>query len=51
MDTNGLLEYLEGHGIRYNRFDHQAVFTCEESNRLLSDVPGARTKNILLLDD
>lgn len=39
--------YLTSHTIEYQRFDHPAVFTCEES-ALLPDMPGANTKNLFL---
>ncbi len=43
--------FLSTHGISFQRFDHPAVFTCEEAMRLLpSDIPGAHTKNLFLRD-
>lgn len=50
MNEKELIEYLDRNGICYTRYDHDAVYTCAESNRLLPDLPGARTKNILLCD-
>jgi len=45
-----IYEFLNQHGIAYERFDHQAVFTVEESRRLLPTMPGADTKNLFLRD-
>jgi Ala-tRNA(Pro) deacylase len=42
--------FLSQHGIKYERFDHPAVFTCEESERL-PPMPGADTKNLFLRDE
>jgi Ala-tRNA(Pro) deacylase len=42
--------FLDAHGIRYNRCDHPAVFTVEESKRLLPTLPGSPTKNLFLRD-
>lgn len=30
------------------RYDHPAVFTCEEGDALAADVPGGRSKNLFL---
>lgn len=42
--------FLSSHGITYQRFDHDAVFTCEQSAKL-PPMPGADTKNLFLKDD
>lgn len=42
--------FLDQHGIDYENFEHPAVFTCEEAERLTPDMPGAHTKNLLLRD-
>lgn len=47
MDLYGTLQQ---HDIRYQRTDHAAVYTCEEADRLLPDLPGAKTKNLFLRD-
>lgn len=47
MDLYGTLQQ---HNIRYQRTDHAAVYTCEEADRLLPDLPGAKTKNLFLRD-
>ncbi|HNQ86433.1 MAG TPA: prolyl-tRNA synthetase associated domain-containing protein [Deltaproteobacteria bacterium] len=45
-----IYEFLGGHGIPYDRYDHHAVFTCEQADCL--DIPGgsAGTKNLFLRD-
>lgn len=45
-----ICEFLEQHGIRYQRFDHPAVFTCEESAEKCPPMPGLHTKNLFLRD-
>lgn len=42
------IEFLDKHNIRYERFDHEAVFTCDEANEVIPDLGGARTKNLFL---
>jgi Ala-tRNA(Pro) deacylase len=44
-------EFLDSHGIAYDRHDHPAVFTVEEADRLVPELPGAKTKNLFLRDD
>src|SRR3989338_11281725 len=43
--------FLKDHGIDFQRFDHPAVFTCEESKSLNLDLPGIHTKNLFLRDE
>lgn len=45
-----IYRYLSKHGIDYVRHDHPPVFTCEEADRLVGDLPGAKTKNLFLRD-
>lgn len=47
-----IYQFLEEHGISYERYDHPPVFTCEESNRLCPPMPeyAAKTKNLFLRD-
>jgi Ala-tRNA(Pro) deacylase len=45
-----LYAFLHGHGIVYQRYDHPAVFTCEEARRLVPAMQAAETKNIFLRD-
>lgn len=42
--------FLDAHHIAYDRHDHVAVFTCEESDKL-PPLPGAPTKNLFLRDE
>ena len=42
--------FLESHRIRFERFDHEAVFTVEEVKRLIPELPGAETKNLFVRD-
>ncbi|RTZ98709.1 MAG: prolyl-tRNA synthetase associated domain-containing protein [Deltaproteobacteria bacterium] len=44
-------EFLDSHQITYTRHDHPAVFTVEEADRLVPELPGAKTKNLFLRDD
>lgn len=43
-----ILALLTSLGIPFTKFDHPAVFTCEESDRLLCPMPGAFTKQLLM---
>lgn len=43
-------QFLADAGISYERFDHPAVFTCEESEQL-PKMPGADTKNLFLQEE
>jgi len=45
-----IYSFLDQNGITYERFDHPAVFTCEEAARLKVDIPGGSTKNLFLRD-
>ena len=45
-----IYEFLESHKISYERHDHPAVFTVEESKRLSPELDGASTKNLFLRD-
>lgn len=42
--------FLDQHNIPYERFDHPAVYTVEEAQRLVPPMPGTETKNLLLRD-
>lgn len=46
-----IYSFLSQHAIPYEKCDHPPVFTCEESDRLVPHLPGARTKNLFLRDD
>jgi Ala-tRNA(Pro) deacylase len=43
-----LLTLLGSLGIPFTRYDHKAVFTCEESEGLDTPIPGAHTKQLLM---
>jgi len=45
-----IYSFLDRHGIIYQKFEHPAVFTCEEAERLYPPMPGAHTKNLFLRD-
>lgn len=42
--------FLDQHGIAYRRYDHPAVYTCEEAERLCPKMPGESIKNLFLRD-
>lgn len=42
--------FLRGHGITFEHFDHIAVFTCNEAEKLVP-MPGMPTKNLFLRDE
>ena len=43
-----IYDTLDRFGISYQRFDHPAVFTCEQANALTTQIPGAKLKNLFL---
>jgi Ala-tRNA(Pro) deacylase len=45
-----MFDFLDSHGIPYERVDHPAVFTCDEARRLVPPIDGAETKNLFLRD-
>jgi len=45
-----IYQFLADHDIEYERHDHPPVFTCEEAERLVPDMPAAKTKNLFLRD-
>lgn len=45
---NTAIEFLNKNNIDYERFDHRAVYTCDEANEVIPDLAGARTKNLFL---
>jgi Ala-tRNA(Pro) deacylase len=42
---------LDKLGISYDKYEHPAVFTNEESAKICTNVPGKNTKNLFLADD
>ena len=47
MDLYALLRQLK---VRFERHDHEPVFTCEQAEQLLAHVGGASAKNLFLCD-
>ena len=45
-----LESFLRQHGISAPRHEHPAVMTCEEADRLVPRLPGAKSKNLFLRD-
>jgi len=45
-----IFEFLGANGIAHTRTDHPAVFTVEESKRLVPALPATQTKNLFLRD-
>ena len=45
-----IYEFLEKNEVEYERHDHEAVFTVEESKKLSPELEGASTKNLFLRD-
>ncbi len=47
-----IYSFLDDHGIPYQRFDHPAVFTCEQASELRTvPMPGKDTKNLFFRDE
>ena len=46
-----IFSFLDSINIKYQRFDHPAVFTCQPVNELIPDLPGTKTKNLFLRDN
>ena len=44
-------QILSEHNIPYVKYEHPAVFTCEEAEEKASHVPGAHAKNLFLESD
>jgi len=42
--------FLDRNDIAYTRYDHEAVYTCEQADRLNLDTRAAKTKNLFLRD-
>ena len=50
MSESQLIEFLDRHGIDYQRSDHPPVFTCEEARRFVPPMEAAETKNVFVRD-
>jgi Ala-tRNA(Pro) deacylase len=49
-DIMDIYEFLNKHEIAYERYDHEAVYTCEQADSLHIPVTAAKTKNLFLRD-
>lgn len=45
-----IFSFLSENRIAYEKFEHPAVFTCEQAEALLPSLPGTHTKNLFLRD-
>jgi Ala-tRNA(Pro) deacylase len=50
MNAADLLIFLNARSIPFAQHAHAPVYTCEEAQRLVPRLPGARTKNLFLAD-
>ena len=50
MDKNTLYELLTQSGIEYNIYDHEPLYTVEDSKNLRGTITGAHSKNLFLRD-
>jgi Ala-tRNA(Pro) deacylase len=46
-----IYQFLDSHGISYQRYDHPPVFTVEDVKRLRQPIDGTQTKNLFLRDE
>ena len=46
-----IYQFLDANGIAYDKHEHPPVFTCEDVNRLVPDLPGEKTKNLFICDN
>ncbi len=44
-------EILKLHSVPYDQYDHPAVFTTAEADRICQDIPGKQCKNLFLTND
>ena len=49
--TADIYEILDSLGIKYEKHEHEAVFTVEEANKHYAVIAGAHTKNLFLKND
>lgn len=51
MTDSDIGEFLASHGVRFRRFDHPAVYTCEDAERLIpAEADAVQTKNLFVRD-
>lgn len=48
--SDSIYNFLQQNEIAFDRFDHPAVFTCEEAEALCPEMPGTSIKNLFLYD-
>ena len=48
INKNDLLKELDSKGIGYNKYEHDALYTVEDSETKRGDIVGAHTKNLFL---
>lgn len=48
--TDSIYQFLQQNDITFERFDHPAVFTCEQAEELCPEMPGTSVKNLFLYD-
>ena len=47
---DALMEQLKSMGIEFNFYEHEAVYTVEESEKIDADIPGTHCRNLYLRD-
>lgn len=47
-NMNSVERYLQSHGVEYVRYEHPAVFTCEDAEKHCLLLPGLACKNLFL---
>ncbi len=50
MTPSDIYRFLDDLGVEYGKCEHPAVFTVEESSRLVPELPGTPTKNLFIRD-
>lgn len=45
-----IYKFLDENDIKYKKFEHEAVFTCDDVMNLDEEIPGVGTKNLFLRD-
>jgi len=50
QETPDIYQFLDSHHISWQRYDHPAVYTCEEAMTMVPDMDAANTKNLFLKD-
>lgn len=45
-----VLDFLDNHGIQYVPYEHEAVFTVDEADKIFHSISGMHSKNLFLKD-